>query len=255
MVQNLEYVGGASRLRRSICLGRTTRSGRIRRRTRRASPPDNQHTSGATKMTQHLSRWVLGLATAAAAMAAPTTADACHGCGHGYPGGMPGPCAYDLAAAPIGCLPGPMPPMVPQTMTTYQTITETVYDDRPRDGHADPVSDRVPRPSRCRSPDTSAEQVPVQPTRTEYRTEYATQQVPVTRYVTEQVPVTQTQTRYRTEYRDRAGAGHPDGLRDGQRAAQLRRQRAEVRDGRAAGHADRLRAGDDRRRRSSSGTR
>ena len=50
---------------------------------------------------------------------------------------------------------------------------------------------------------TVIDQIPSTEMQTQFKTEYKTQNVPVTRTVVDQVPTTQMQTRYRTEYKSR----------------------------------------------------
>ncbi len=128
-------------------------------------------------MTRNLANGLMSIAVVTLGLAWPGTSEACHRCrkhggmaAHAFGGVSSAPSEYP--ATPTACWSESAPSMVPQQTTTYQDVTETVYD-----------------------------QVPVTRTETRYRTEYRTEQVPTTRYVTEQVPVTRTETRYRTEYR------------------------------------------------------
>src|SRR5687767_1855397 len=104
-------------------------------------------------MTRILMSRMLSVVAVMLGLAWPVTAEACHGCGkHGgmgsYAGG--GMCSFSSEySAPLAdCWVESAPSMVPQQVTTYQDVTETVYD-----------------------------QVPVTRTETRYRTEYRTEQV------------------------------------------------------------------------------
>ena len=94
------------------------------------------------------------LAIGVAGLLASRPAAACHTCGHGVPGGMPGPCQISY------------PTLVPQTVTTYKTVCETVVD-----------------------------KVPVTVMKTRVRKERVPYEVPVTRCVCEEVPYTKMVTR------------------------------------------------------------
>lgn len=119
------------------------------------SPPDMDgqviHYLGAETMHRMLSR-ALVLSAAVFGLTAVQTAEACHGCGQ-----PAAPCVQ----------------MVPQTVTTYCNVTETVFD--------------------C---------VPVTVMKTQYRVEHVPVEVPVKRFVIEEVPVTKmvTRTHKVTEY-------------------------------------------------------
>ena len=82
------------------------------------------------------------------------------------------PSAQSGAVASASQEPGTTTVMVPQDQVTYQTVY-----------------------------DVECVQVPTTQLQTQYKTEYRSQTVPVTRVVTEQVPTTQMQTQYKTEYR------------------------------------------------------
>src|SRR5262249_13164093 len=117
--------------------------------------------------------WWAALLTAMTGLGSGQTAWACHGCGYGGPDCVmaAGWCGGGGHSSAGGCC-GAATVLVPQQQTYYQTVCETVYD-----------------------------QVPVTQMQTRFRTDYRSEQVPVTEMVTEQVPVTQMQTRYRTDYR------------------------------------------------------
>jgi hypothetical protein len=99
----------------------------------------------STKTMHRMLSRALVLSAAATGLFAAQTAEACHGCGQ----------------PAVACV-----PMVPQTVTTYCNVTETVFD-----------------------------RVEHTVMKTQFRTEYVEVQVPITRCVIEEVPVTKMVTR------------------------------------------------------------
>ena len=121
-------------------------------------------------------RWTWGLA---AGLTLATAGDALamghNRCKHRAPVASCGGCALPTGSgSEVG------PGQAPQVETTYEAVTETVY-----------------------------EQVPTTRMQARQRTEFRTEQVPVNRTVAEQVPTTQMQTRYRTEYRAETYTTYP----------------------------------------------